>query len=113
MSASSSTTSTSSAIRHPHPRHPVLVCAAKPGRHIGFGQPLAVLRKAHAGVEHVDDEQPVLLMHLQVDAIAGEAVLTTIASAFNGFHGILYDIGQRLRELAPVADHRKIAGWGL
>ena len=83
--------------------------AAHAGRHIGLGQPLAVLGEADAGVEHVDDELPVLVVQLQLDAIAGEAMLAAIASAFDRLDAILDDIGQRLGELAAIADHAEFA----
>ena len=59
--------------------------AAHPRRHVGLGQPLAVLGKADAGVEQVDDELRPVLANLQVDAVAGEAMLAAIAPAFNRF----------------------------
>src|SRR5690349_10176085 len=83
--------------------------AANPRRHVRFGQPFAVLGKSDAGVEHVDHQQIVLIVKLQLDTVAGKAVLTTIPSTFNGFYAVLDDICQGLGELSAITDHAEIA----
>ena len=55
---------------------------AHPRRHVRLGQPLAVLGQADAGVEQVDDELVVLVLELQVDAVAGKTVFAAITPAF-------------------------------
>src|SRR5439155_18536125 len=77
--------------------------AADPRRHVWLGQPLAIFGKADARVEHVDDEMFILLVHAQLYAIAGEAMLAAILASFNGFNAVLHDICKCLGELAPVA----------
>src|SRR5256885_6744704 len=79
--------------------------AAHPRRHVRLGQPLAVFGKPHAGIEDVDHKVAVLVVELKFDAVAGEAMLAAIHPSFNGFDAVLYNVGQRLRELAAVADH--------
>src|SRR6478672_3540629 len=84
-----------------------------PRRHIRFGEPLPIFRKADTGIEHVDDEALLLLVQLQLDTISGNAMLTTIPPTLNGFNAILDNIRESLRKLATVAHHAEIALRGL
>ena len=85
--------------------------AAHPRGHIGFGQPLAVLGKADAGVQHIEDEIAVFFVQTQLDAIAGKAVFAAILPSFNGFYAVLHDIGERLTELPAITHHAEFAFW--
>ena len=93
--------------REPKPRAPHPRC------HIGFGQPLAILRKTHAGIKDIDDQVRAILVQPNINAIAGDAVLATISPSFNSFHAVLDDVRKSLRKLASIADHSEFALWRL
>ena len=63
-------------------------------------------------IKQRDSTIPVLMIsgHGNLDtAVAREAMLPAITPAFNSFYAVLDDIGERLRKLPAIADHRKIA----
>ena len=84
--------------------------AAHPRRHIRLGQPLAVLGQADAGVENVDDQLvPVASCTRSSTRSPARLCSPRLRRDFNRFDRVLDDIGQRLAELAAVADHHELA----
>jgi len=79
--------------------------AAHARRHVRLGQPLPLFRKADAGVHDVDDQLAIVLADLQVDAIAGEVVLSPAPPRLDRLDGVLDDVAERLPKLSTVGDH--------
>ncbi len=57
--------------------------AAHPSRHVGLGQPLAILGQADAGIENVDHELLAFAPKAQVDAVAGLPELPDVKIEIN------------------------------
>ena len=82
--------------------------AARPGRHIGLGNAVAVLNGQSDAIVSDGDRQ---LVGIGPGGQADVPGLRTFRAAVDGFCSVLQQVGQRLRNLSTVTDQRWQAVW--